>query len=83
MPPAGALGLREEGTALPPAIDPGEAEQTVTGAASVGRDAARSARHGGPGAGPLPGGWVDGIREGSRRGDLRGLTLDSDRLCDG
>jgi hypothetical protein len=33
MPPAGASA--PGGAALPPAIDPGEAEQTVTGAASV------------------------------------------------
>jgi hypothetical protein len=34
MPPAGA-SAPGEGAALPPAIDPGGAKQTVTGAASV------------------------------------------------
>src|SRR3954452_21149791 len=63
MPPAGDLRLRERG-ALPRTVDPGRAEQTVTGTASVDRDTARSVRNGGPGAGPLPRGWADGAREG-------------------
>jgi hypothetical protein len=66
-PPAGALGLRDGGDCPPTRHWPRRAEQTVTWAASVGRDAAGFLRHGGPGAGPLPGGgWVDGRRDGRK-----------------
>jgi hypothetical protein len=45
---------------------PRQAEQTVTGAAKRGRDRCGTSVGGSPGAGPLPGGWVDGGRDGSR-----------------
>jgi hypothetical protein len=68
----GDLSAPGRGARQPSRHRPRQAEQTVTGTASVGRRAARSVRRGGPGAGPLPGGWVDGIREGKSRGQRCG-----------
>jgi hypothetical protein len=59
VPPAGTLGLRD-GNCHPVPVAPGEAEQTATGATSVGLTGLRFVRRGGPGGGPLPGGWIDG-----------------------
>jgi len=65
VPPAGALRLRDdqERAVIPSAVDPGQAEQTITRGARLGSDRLVVHKSGTPGDGPLPGGRVDGRRD--------------------
>ena len=50
----------EKRAVIPPAVDPGEAEQTGTRGTRLGSSCHVGLDSGAPGAGPLPGGRVDG-----------------------
>jgi len=55
----------EKRAVIPPAVDPGEAEQTGTRGTRLGSSCHVGLDSGAPGAGPLPGGRVDGRRDDS------------------